>query len=432
MRVDTDPERALLAMWRAAISAAHPKHCLGDHWPDPPEGRLALLACGKAALPMAAEAVRRYGASLEGDVIYPDDPAAAPEPSAPGLRLHPASHPVPDGRSVDAARAALKLASGLAPEDLLLVLLSGGGSSLMCLPARGVSLEEKQSITRNLLACGAPIGEINCVRRQLSRIKGGRLAECCEAPVTTLAISDVPGDDPGAIASGPTVPDPTTPADALAVLARHRIKAPSAVDRALQDRDPAATKTARNRAQDTFRIVASGMTALHAAERWCRDHGIQPLVLGDALEGDAAELARQQARQALELAASGRRACLLSGGETTVRLGAAPGEGGRNTEFALALALELGGHRDVWALAADTDGIDGCGGHSGALFGPGTLARARQMGLNPDDYLQRHDSATFFRRVGGRPDRHQRQRFPCNSGELRRTVTAVEPNTDPR
>jgi hydroxypyruvate reductase len=399
--VTMDPERALLGMWRAAVTAAQPKHCLGDHWPDPPEGRLALLACGKAALPMAAEAVRRYGTSLEGVVIYPGDPAAAPQSPAPGLRLYPANHPVPDHRSVDAARAALKLASGLTGEGLLLVLLSGGGSSLMCLPTRGVSLEEKQALTRNLLACGASIGEINCVRKHLSRIKGGRLAQSCAAPVVTLAISDVPGDDPGAIASGPTVADPTTPADARAVLARHAFELPAAVDSALQDRDPAATTTNRDWTRDRFRIVASGMTALRAAERWCRDRGVQPHLLGDGLEGDATELARQQARQALELAATRRPACLLSGGETTVRLGAAPGKGGRNTEFALALALELEGHSDVWALAADTDGIDGYGGHSGALVGPETLARARKEGLDPDDYLQRHDSATFFRRVGG-------------------------------
>ena len=395
------PEHALLQMWRAGIAAAHPRACLAGYWPAAPGGRPALLAVGKAALPMAAEAVRHYGDDLAGIAIFPDGGEPEPQPPAPGIRLYPSSHPVPDERSRMAGRAALDFVSSLADNDLLLVLLSGGGSSLMCLPAAGVSLDDKQTLTRELLACGASIGEINCVRKQLSRVKGGRLAQACAAPIVTLAISDVPGDDPATIASGPTVPDASTRAAARAVLARHRIVPSPAVGRALRDRDPATTSTARDRARDTLRIVASGMTALRAAERWCLDHHVRSHVLGDAFEGEATELARRQARQALELAATGDTACLLSGGETSVRLGIAPGEGGRNTEFALALALELDGHPNAWALAADTDGIDGNGGHSGALVGPETLARARHMGLDARDHLHRHDSATFFRLAGG-------------------------------
>lgn len=395
------PERALMQMWRAAVAAALPRACLADHWPAAPEGRLVLIACGKAALPMAAEAVRHYGDNLAGIVIFPGDGQSAPRAPAAGVRLYPASHPVPDQRSEYAGRAALQLASGLGEDDLLLLLLSGGGSSLMCLPADGVSLGEKQSLTRELLACGASIGEINCVRKHLSRVKGGRLAQACSAPIVTLAISDVPGDDPATIASGPAVPDPSTRAAARAVLERHGIEASASVFRVLDDPDREEPRSAYRDRPDRFRVVASGMTALLAAERWCREHGIQPLVLGDGLEDEAAALARSHARQALELAESGRAACLLSGGETTVKLGPNAGRGGRNSEYALALALALGGHGSIWALAADTDGIDGCGGHSGALIDPGTLQRARQLGLDAGDFLRRQDSASFFDRAGG-------------------------------
>lgn len=362
---------------------------------------MALLAIGKAALPMAAEAVRRYGEGPTGIVIYPGDGQPAARTPSPGLRLCPASHPVPDDRSERAGRAALQLASGLGDEDLLLVLLSGGGSSLMCLPAAGVSLREKQALTRDLLACGASISEINCVRKHLSRVKGGRLAQACAAPIVTLAISDVPGDDPATIASGPTVPDFSTRADARAVLERHGIAASAAVRRVLEEPATQEPCAVRPGGPDRFQVVASGMTALAAAECWCREHGIQPLVLGDRVEDDSGALARDHARQALARADSGRACCLLSGGETTVKLGPDPGTGGRNSEYALALALALNGHGSIWALAADTDGIDGCGGHSGALIEPTTLRRARERGLDAGDFLRRHDSASLFARVGG-------------------------------
>jgi glycerate-2-kinase len=318
----------------------------------------------------------------------------------PGFRCLPASHPVPDARSVAAARAALKLATGLAGNDLLLVLLSGGGSSLMCLPVAGVTLADKQSLSRQLLASGATIQEINCVRKHLSAVKGGRLARASAAPVVTLAISDVPGDDPGTIASGPTVPDDSTLADARNVLDRYRIEASAAIRAALADPDfekPREASTDLHR----FRIVAGGMTALRAAARCCLDHGIEPMVLGDRLQGEASALACSHAEQALQLAKSGRTACLLSGGETSVTLGPESGKGGRNSEYALALAIALDGHPAIWALAADTDGIDGRGGHSGARVDPHTLARARRAGLQAGDCLRRHDSAGFFEEVDG-------------------------------
>ena len=393
-------------MWRAALEAVRPSACLPGRWPPAPTGRLAVIACGKAAAGMAAEAAAYYGSRCEGLVILPADQKTA---GLPGFRFLPASHPLPDARSVAAARAALKLATGLAGDDLLLVLLSGGGSSLMCLPVAGVTLADKQSLSRQLLASGATIQEINCVRKHLSAIKGGRLARASAAPVVTLAISDVPGDDPGTIASGPTVPDDSTLADARNVLDRYRIDAPAAIRAALSD--PANESPRREAGIDRhrFRRVAGGMTALRAAADWCRNHGIEPLVLGDRLQGEASVLARRHAERALRLAQSGRTACLLSGGETSVALGPeggpeqgpSRGKGGRNSEYALALAIALDGHPAIWALAADTDGIDGSGGHSGARVDPHTLARARRAGLQAGDCLRRHDSAGFFEEVGG-------------------------------
>jgi len=394
------PSGLLVDMWHAAVAAARPAACLGGHWPAEPAGRLAVIACGKAAWGMAADAVRQYGKRCTGLVILPDAPGAAPGPMA-GMRIVPASHPVPDERSEAAARAALALASDLSENDLLLVLLSGGGSALMSLPAAGVSLAEKQVLTRRLLASGATIGEINCVRKHLSHIKGGRLAQASRAPVVTLAISDVPGDDPALIASGPTVSDRSTPAEALAVLARYAIEPGPAVRRSLDRPARSRPPPAGSGGADRYRVVASGMTALRAAENWCRSHGIEPVCLGDRLQDEARQLAEDHARMVLDLARRGRRACLLSGGETTVRLALNPGRGGRNTEYALALAIALAGQTRIWALAADTDGIDGFGGHSGATVDPDLLRRAAGLGLNAEDHLRRNDSASLFARAGG-------------------------------
>ncbi|HEX9174297.1 MAG TPA: DUF4147 domain-containing protein [Telluria sp.] len=385
-------------MWRAALEAVRPSACLPGHWPAVPAGQLAVIACGKAAVGMATQASAHYGDRCEGLVILP---ASLEQAALPGFRCFPASHPIPDSSSVAAARAALALAADLAGDDLLLVLLSGGGSSLMCLPVAGVTLADKQSLSRALLASGATIREINCVRKHLSAIKGGRLAQASAAPVVTLAISDVPGDEPGTIASGPTVPDESPLAEAREVLSRYRIEAPAAIRSALANPANATPRREAGTDRYRFRIVANGMTALQAAADWCRDHGIEPLVLGDQLQGEARMLALSHAEQALFLAKSGRPACLLSGGETSVALGPECGIGGRNSEYALALAVALSGHPAIWALAADTDGIDGCGGHSGALVDPRTLARARQAGMNAGDFLRRHDSASFFARAGG-------------------------------
>jgi glycerate 2-kinase len=387
-------------MWRAAVLAAQPAACLPGHWPPRPTGRVAVIACGKAARPMALEAVAHYGGGCGGIVIEVSQ-AESPPTAIAGFSHFRASHPVPDAHSVAAAHAALDFASSLTPDDLLVVLLSGGGSALMCLPAIGVTLEEKQAISGRLLTSGATIQEINCVRKHLSRIKGGRLAMASPAPVIALAISDVPGDDPAVIASGPTVVDPTTADDALAVLGRYGIETTPAVRDALRQSDAGYPLRRGIDTRDRLHVVATGMTALQAAADWCRRHGIQPTILGDDLQGEARELAREHARLARELAVVGKAACLLSGGETTVALRCRPGRGGRNTEYALALALALGNDANIWALAADTDGIDGSGGHCGAVVDPQTLERASLQGVEAGDYLRRHDSATFFSRVGG-------------------------------
>jgi len=347
---------------------------------------------------MVAEAAAHYGNRCSGLLIHPEGMSG---PAAPGFRALPASHPVPGAGSVAAAEAALDLARGLEPDDLMLVLLSGGGSALMCLPAPGLTLGGKQALSRQLLARGATIGEINCVRKHLSGIKGGRLARASAAPVVTLAISDVPGDDPAVIASGPTVPDPSTLAEARDVLRRHGIDPAAAVRRALADPANESPKPGPGDTPGGFRIVASGMTALRAAAAVCRNHAIEPLVIGDRVQEDARGLALAHASRVRGLAREGRTVCLLSGGETHLDLGPTPGRGGRNTEYALALVLALDGHPGIWALAADTDGIDGHGGHAGALVAPDTLARARALGLDAGDYLDRNDSAAFFERVGG-------------------------------
>jgi hydroxypyruvate reductase len=387
-------------MWRAAVEAALPSACLPGHWPAAPNGHLAVIACGKAAMGMAAVAARHYGDRCGGIVIFPggaDCAATVP----PGFRPWPASHPYPDEHSLAAAQAALELAASLGRRDLLLVLLSGGGSALMCLPIAGVALSDKQSLTRQLLASGAAIEEINCVRKHLSGIKGGRLALASVAPVCTLAISDVPGDDPGTIASGPTVGDRSNLAEARETLARWGIEPSPTIRHALADPANETPKPGDLADHSHGCIVASGMTALRAATTWCRERGVETLLLGDQLQGEAQALAREHARQAAGLAAAGRSLCLLSGGETTVKMGPHPGRGGRNTEYALALALALDRQPGVWALAVDTDGIDGVGGHAGAVVDPRTLDRAARAGLDAEECLRRNDSAGFFERAGG-------------------------------
>lgn len=311
------------------------------------------------------------------------------------VRVIEAGHPVPDENSVMAAREMLDAVAGLTADDLVIALVSGGGSACLALPAPGLTLDGKQSLTRALLQCGAPIAAMNTVRRHASGIKNGRLADAASpARIVTLLISDIPGDELSAIASGPTLADQSGPADALAIIDRYGIAVPPAFRDYLSG-GPDAPAPQRHDA----RLIASPAQALAAAARFAADSGVEPVILGDALEGESSALAREMAQRALGLQASGlvRPHLLLSGGETTVTIGAeGAGRGGRNTEFQLALALALDGAPGIWAIAGDSDGIDGTEDAAGAIVAPPTLARAAAAGIEPAGVLARHDSYSLF------------------------------------
>jgi hydroxypyruvate reductase len=404
-----DQRAALAAIFEAAVAAAHPRQCLVPHLPAPPsQGRLVVLAAGKAGASMAAVADAFYREHHGANEVNLVGLAVTRHGYAEPAGLIPvieAGHPVPDRNGVAATERALALAEAAGENDLVLVLLSGGGSANWIAPAGTLTLDEKQSITRALLRSGANIGEINTVRKHLSRIKGGRLARiAAPARVLTLAISDVPHDDPAVIASGPTVPDPSTLADAHAVIARRGIPLPASA-RALLD-DP-ANETPKPGAplfeRTEFRIVSRPADAIAAAADRARQAGYEPVVLGANLEGEARDVAVDHARMALDLAAAGRRAAVISGGELTVTV-RGQGRGGPNQEYALALALALEGAPGIAALAADTDGTDGGGGAAsdpaGARIDESTLARAEKLGLDASACLNDNDSTKFFRRLG--------------------------------
>jgi hydroxypyruvate reductase len=321
------------------------------------------------------------------------------------VRMVEAGHPVPDEAGLVAARDTLALADMATADDLVLVLLSGGASANWIAPAPGLSLAEKQAVTRSLLACGASIGEINTVRKHLSRLKGGRLAaRAFPATTLTLAISDVPGDDPAVIGSGPTTADPSTLADARAIIARYRLDLPRAAVRALDDPANETPKPGADAVSAaSFQLIARPADALAAAEAAIRAAGYEPVLLGDRLEGEARDVAAAHAALARDLQRQGRRAVLISGGELTVTL-AGKGCGGPNQEYALALAVALAGAPGIAALAADTDGTDGGRGRAddpaGAIIDPATLSRARELGLDPAAFLADNDSTGFFERLG--------------------------------
>jgi hydroxypyruvate reductase len=399
--------RAFLdGLFRAAIAAAHPSSCLPPHLPKPPRtGRLIVLAAGKAAGSMAEAAEAAY-AGLAPDRLT--GIAVARQGYGRPTRFIPmieAGHPIPDAAGLEAAERALKLAAGAGPDDLVLVLLSGGASANWIAPVEGLSLADKQAVTRALLRSGANIGEINTVRKHLSRIKGGRLARAAQpARVVTLAISDVPGDDPAVIGSGPTVPDPTTLADARAVVARFKLELPESVTRALADASHESPKAGEAAfASSDFQLIARPADAFRAAEQAVRAAGYECVMLGDRIEGEARDIAADHAGQALALQRQGRRAVILSGGELTVTL-RGQGRGGPNQEYALALALALQGAPGIAALAGDTDGTDGGAGSpddpAGAAIEPDTLARARWRGLDPAHFLADNNSTGFFTRLG--------------------------------
>jgi glycerate 2-kinase len=401
------PSHAFLeSLFRSAVAAAHPEGCLPPNLPAPPaRGRLIILAAGKAAGSMTQVAERHYTAlppTRIAGLAVTRHGYGRPTTRIPVIE---AGHPVPDKAGVSATKRALKLADEADGDDLLLVLLSGGASANWIAPAPGLTLEEKQATTRALLKSGAAIGEINTVRKHLSRIKGGRLAKrAYPAKVVTLAISDVPGDDPAVIGSGPTIPDPTTLVEARAIVARYALVLPEAVRRALDDRANETPKPGDEAfAGSEYRIVARPADALAAAAERAKAAGYECVVLGGRLQGEAREVAAEHARLALSVRAEGRRAVVLSGGELTVTL-RGQGQGGPNQEYALSLAIHLDGAPGIAALAADTDGTDGGGGRpddpAGAFVDPTTLARARAAGLDPAAFLADNNSTGFFNGIG--------------------------------
>lgn len=402
MNMDTAQHQATLrALFDAAIDRASPVSCLPPYLPQPPVGRTVVVGAGKAAASMAQVVEQQWRGPLSGIVVTR---------YGHGLPLNTievveAGHPLPDDAGRQAAARILDTVVGLYESDLVLCLFSGGGSALLSLPAPGVSLADKQAVTKALLGSGAGIRDINCVRKHLSAIKGGRLAAACApAPVVTLMISDVPGDDPSSIASGPTVPDPTTRRDALAVLEHYRIDAPASVIDELRHGSGETPKPGdacfdNNRAE----IIVRPQDALEAAARSALAHGYQAMILGD-LEGEAREVGVVHAGIARQVLRHGQPlpppCVLLSGGETTVTV-RGHGRGGRNAEFALSLAIALGGLPGVHALAADTDGIDGSEDNAGCLVGPDTLPRAAAAGLDPDARLADNDAYGFFEALDG-------------------------------
>ncbi len=383
------------------MGAAQADTCIPGNLPPPPRGRTVVIGAGKASAAMARALEAHWPGPLSGLVVTRHGYAVACD----RIEIVTASHPVPDAAGLQAAQRLLGLVAGLGPEDLVIALLSGGGSALLPLPAPGVTLADKQAISRALLRSGATISEINCVRRHLSAIKGGRLAAACHpAPVLSLLISDVPGDDPVDIASGPTVADPSTCADALGIVARYRIAIPPAAKAVLDSGAGESVKPGDPRLGGAeCRLIATPQSALEAAAAAARAAGIEAHILGDAIEGEAREVGRMMAGIALQIAKRDqplRAPCvLLSGGETTVTVRGS-GRGGRNVEFLLSLALGLQGHPRIHALAADTDGVDGQEEIAGALLKPDSLARARILGLSPRAMLDDNDGHGFFSALG--------------------------------
>lgn len=395
------PRNLLLRrLFSAAVATAAPSRCLPQHLPASSDGRLIVVGAGKASAAMARTLEDHWAGPLEGLVVTRYGFAVP----CSRIEIVEAAHPVPDAAGQAAALRILERVSGLGPDDRVLALISGGGSALLAAPASGVTLEDKRSVTAALLKSGATIHEMNCVRKHLSAIKGGRLAAAAwPASVLTLAISDVAGDDPEVIASGPTVGDPTCCTDALAVLGRYAIEIPAPLRQRLENGELETPKPGDPRlARSEFRIIASPSMALKAAAEAARAAGVTPVILGDAIEGEAREVARVLAGIARSCAQHGTPAAapcvLLSAGEATVSV-RGHGRGGRNSELMLALAIALQGHPRISALAGDTDGIDGSEDNAGALIMPDTLARAREKGLHPLAALADNDAYSFFLRL---------------------------------
>jgi glycerate 2-kinase len=397
----TDPRDLLRAMFDAAILAAQPARCVPPHLPPPPKGRTLVIGAGKASAAMAKALEDHWPGPLSGILVTRYGYAVPCQ----RIEIVEAAHPVPDAAGEIAAKRIVESVSGLTKDDLVIALISGGGSSLLALPAPGLTLDDKQNINRALLKSGATISEMNCVRRHLSAVKGGRLAAACHpARVVTLLMSDVPGDNPMDIASGPTVADPTTCEDALDVLRRYGIELPPNVRRVLESGEGESVKPGDPRlAYTEVRMIATPQRSLEAAATIASEAGVTPAILGDAIEGEARDVGKVMAGIARHVAAHGEPVAptcvLISGGETTVTV-RGNGRGGRNVEFLLSLAIALDGEPGVFAIAGDTDGVDGAQEIAGAIVAPDTLARAWERGIRPRDSLANNDGHGFFAALG--------------------------------
>lgn len=392
----------LREMFDAALVAVSAELSLPTHLPSPPSGRQLILGIGKAGAAMVRVAMATAGTNADAIVLTRYGHGYPPEEMPNRVRMFEAGHPLPDEHGMEATRFILEEVTKLGPDDQLLALISGGGSALLTLPVAGVSLDDKQQLTRELLLCGASISQINCVRKHLSQVKGGRLAMAAyPAKVVTLAFSDIPGDHPALIASGPTVADRTRLADARRVLEATKVPVPDNIAAALTDPcNEAPPVSSPELANNITKVVARSMNALRVAGSLAHAAGYKPVYLGDDIEGDATELGTIHAALALHHVRKGGRWALISGGETTVTVNNPQGRGGRNTEYLLSLALALNGAPGISAIACDTDGIDGTENNAGAIIDPTTLPRARALGLAPNESLFQNKSYDFFEVLG--------------------------------
>jgi glycerate 2-kinase len=394
------PAELLKAMFQAAVDAALPSLCVPAHLPARPKGRTIIIGAGKASGAMAKALEDAWDGPIEGLVVTRYGYRVPTE----RLEVVEAAHPVPDAAGREAALRIFKMVQGLTRDDLVLCLISGGGSALLAAPAEGMSLEDKQAVNKALLKSGATISEMNTVRKHLSSIKGGRLAAAAwPAKVVALMISDVPGDDPSIIASGPTVPDPSTNQDALGIIEKYQIDVPERVLRRLKTADETPKPGDPRLAGVENIMIATPQASLEAAAAVAHKAGVKPVILGDSIEGESRDVALVHAGIARQCALRGQPevppCVLISGGETTITL-KGKGKGGRNTEFLLALAIALNGTPGIYALAGDTDGVDGSEDNAGAMITPNTLARAEAAGLNAKAMLADNDPWTFFKGVG--------------------------------
>ena len=390
----------LESLFQTAVATAHPANCLEPHLPQDRTGKALVIGAGKASAAMAEAFEAHWQGPVRGLVVTRYDHGA----NTKSIRVIEAAHPVPDAEGTLAAQETLALIESAEADETIFCLLSGGGSALLSLPCAQITLSQKQAINKALLKSGASIDEINCVRKHLSAIKGGRLAAACkDKPLITLAISDVPGDSPDVIASGPTVTDPSTRADALAVLERYKIDAPDSVLQWLNSSESETPKPGNESPLHRFEIIATPKQSLLAAADIVTEAGLTPLVLGDTLEGESSEVAKVHAAIATFIAENDMPApkpcVILSGGETTVTV-KGTGRGGRNAEFLLSLLHELKGYEGIYAIACDTDGIDGTEDNAGAWFTPDSYAKSHELGLNSEAYLANNDGYSFFERLG--------------------------------